>query len=296
MPPSEVATPAPTLPAATTTDAAHRLNGLIDQLLEPREVSADAVWSSFIASRTAILSGIDGIRAAETQVRMLEMWHPGDDCYAALEAEVAALGSDRHLTLIEYPQFLDYAHRQVSPCLEERLPQIDPARFFEHPAEVRSERITKWFDAAWQEGSGELGELAPSCRGSFYAYVPDVVDAADPESFGTAWNAALQGQVQCLLSAMQDDLRYLLDPAALFELPAAQLPEMIALHTTITGHILALGMGRNYDECWPDFEAQIPGVAESTTLAEMSVAQNAAMESLAQCVQGLPLTNRFSNP
>ena len=294
--PPAIVTPVPALPAATSADAAHRLNGLIDRLLEPREVKADAVWSSFIASRAAVLSGIDEVRATETQVRMLEMWHSGDDCYAALEDEVEALGPDRYLTLIEYPQFLDYAHRHVSPCLEERLPQIDPARFFAHPAEVRTERITRWFDAAWQQGSGELGDLAPTCRGSFYAYLPDVVDAADLAGFGTAWNAALQGQVQCLLSAMQDDLRYLMDPAALFELPAVRLSEMIALHTTITGHILALGMGRNYDDCWPDFEARIPAVAESTTLDEMSVAQNAAMESLAQCVQDLPFANRFSDP
>ncbi len=286
--------PAPTLSATASFDAADRLNGLIDQLLQPREVKADAVWSSFITIRTSSLIGFDETQAVEIRVKMLEMWHTGNDCYAALEDEIGSLEQGRHLTLIEYPQFLEYAYAKLSPCLDLQISLIEPGQFFANPPEVRAERIARWFDSAWQDDSGQLGDLAPTCRESFYAYLPDVVEATDPAGFDVVWNTALSGQVQCLMAATQHDLGYLMDPQALFDLPPNQWPEMIALYTTITGHILAIGMGRDYDPCWSDFEARIPAVAASRTMGEMSLAHDSAMESLAECVHQLPLTNRFN--
>ena len=281
-------------PQAETSDAAEILTGLIDQLLEPRAVTTDAVWAFFITDRTATLAGFDEITASEIRAQMLHMWEAENPCYAALEETISELGADRRLPHAEYSHFLDYAHRMVTPCLDEQLLQIDPGDFFALPVAVRSARITRWFDAGWEDDSEHLGRLAPSCHDSFYAYLPDAVAAADPGELAVAWNTALNGQFQCLFAALQEDLRFLIDPAALFELPDDQIPKMIALQTTIAGHALALGFGRDYSECWPHFEERIPAVATAQSSAELSVSQNEALESLAECVVQLPIISRFA--
>ena len=287
--------PAPTPDAGdASSDVAARLTGLIEGLLEPREVDADTVWASFIIQRTAPLAGFDPAAAAEIQAKMLQMWHADNACYAELQDAIARLEPGARLSLVDYPHFLDYAQREVSPCIEKQLVIMDGADFFAETTEVRTVRITVWFESGWQDGSGQLGRLAATCRDSFYSYLPEAVAATDPEQLATAWNTALSGQSQCLLSAMHQDLRFLIDPSTLFELPEADLPEMITLHTTIAGHALALGMGRNYDECWPAFEARLPDVAAAQTFDELSLIQDDALESLAVCVQLLPPTNPFA--
>ena len=281
-------------PQSETSDVAATLTGLIDQFLEPRAVTADAVWAFFITDRTAALAGFDEITAAETRAQMLHMWEAENPCYAALEETIAELGPDRRISHVEYPHFLDYAHRMVAPCLDDHLRQINPDHFFALPVDVRSARITMWFDSGWEDDSEHLGRLAPTCRDSFYAYLPDAVAAADPGELGIAWSTALNGQFQCLFAALQEDLPFLIDPTALFEFPDDQIPKMIVFQTTITGHALATGFGRDYSECWPHFEGRIPAVAKAQTLAELSVSQNEALESLAECVEQLPVSSRFA--
>ena len=267
---------------------------LVDGLVAPRGVDADTIWAFFIATRAVGLAGLDQSAAADFQVKMLEMWHADNPCYSALSVEVSALGSEPQLAQVDYQHFVAYADRKVSQCLVDQIPMTDPQDFFNRTDEERTERITRWFEAAWQERAADLGELAPSCGDSFFAHVPDAVAAADPEQLILAWNTALSAQVQCLIAAVEVDLRFLVDPAALFEQPEEQVAELISLQTVLAGHLLAIGMGKNYDECWPDFEGQIPGVALARTSNEFSVSQNAALESLAECVQRLPLNNRFA--
>jgi hypothetical protein len=64
---------------------------------------------------------------------MLEMWHPGNACYAIVESKVDQLESDNRLRPVEFTLYFDYISAQLSPCLDEQLPQVDAEQFFPIP-------------------------------------------------------------------------------------------------------------------------------------------------------------------
>ncbi len=281
-------------PALTPADAAAGLTQMLEAITRPRSINADAMWAFFISDRTIPTSSA-GAEAEETQAKLLEMWHSDNVCYAKLEEEIAVLGQDNQVSPVGYRQYLDYINGELSPCLDEQLPLVDAQQFFGNSTAIRAERITKWLNASWLEleEEGQLPDTAP-CGDIFDAHLPDAIAAADPEQLSAAWSAALNERFQCQYEPLQQANEFSdLGDAHLFTLSLHDRRTIITLQTTLMGHVIAIGLGRSYDECWSDFAASIPEMAAVNDPAELYDARNAALEALYACIAKLPVTNPF---
>lgn len=299
-PPS--ATPAPTvesvpptveIPGSGSTPSVSETVAGLEQLLEvflrPRTINAEFVWA-FLISEHALALGQDTPEAGEVQVKMLQMWSPEDVCFGQLQAEVAALGPNNQVDPITYRQYLEYIDAELEPCIAQQLPLVDAQAFFALPVEERSDRIAAWFRASWPQGD----PASAHCDAVFDARVPTAATAGTPQLLGEAWTAALGERFQCQFELMNRANEFLdLGDSHLFTLESEERKSVIGLQTRLTGHVLAMGLGRQYGDCWPDFEAEIPLVAEAGDPSQLSLRSGTALESLYACVEQLPITNPF---
>ncbi len=295
-PPTPASTQRSLLPAATAPpphDAAAGLTQMIEAIIRPRSVSVDRMWAFFITDRT-LPGGPVVTEAAETQIKLLEMWHPGNVCYSRLEAEIDVLGQNNQFPPVAYRQYLNYINAELSPCLDEQLPLVDTRQFFSKPTPVRAERITKWLSASWVDDEDAPTVSGGNCGDIFDAHLPDAVAATNPEQLSAIWSEALNERFQCQFRSLREanELSELGD-AHLYTLPAEDRNTLITLQITLIGHVLAIGQGKPYDQCWPDFEAGLPAVAAAANPEELTEARNASLDSLVQCVEKLPASNPF---
>ena len=126
------AAPSPTVPAEVVARTSERVDELTARLLRPRRINVDVLWGGFVTSR-AFGIGTDWVPDLDAPAKMLEMWHPGNACYAIVESEVDQLESDNRLRPVEFTLYFDYISAQLSPCLDEQLPQVDAEQFFSIP-------------------------------------------------------------------------------------------------------------------------------------------------------------------
>ena len=87
------AAPSPTVPAEVVARTSERVDELTARLLRPRRINVDVLWGGFVTSR-AFGIGTDWVPDLDAPAKMLEMWHPGNACYAIVESEVDQLESD----------------------------------------------------------------------------------------------------------------------------------------------------------------------------------------------------------
>ena len=273
----------------SASEAVAGLEQLLEVILRPRTINAEFVWA-FLISEQALALGQDTPEAGEAQAKMLQMWNPADACFSLLQADVAALGSDNQVDPITYRQYLEYINAELEPCIAQQLPLMDAQAFFALPVEERSDRIAAWFRASWPQRD----PASAHCDAVFDAHVPNAAAVDTPQLLGEAWTAALGERFQCQFESMDRANEFLdLGDSHLFTLEPDERAALIGLQTRLTGHVLAMGLGRQYGECWPDFEAEIPSVAEAADPTELSLRSGTVLESLYACVEQLPATNSF---
>ncbi len=291
-------------PAPEVTDAdIDNLADLIAETVQPRPVTADEVWvylmlerniSANIALEQIPPAGGSPSPPEETLARMLELWRSDSPCFGMLEAEIAALGDNNLLGAVRYVQYLDYVTTQIAPCLDEQLPLLEADQFFKNSSEVRADRITRWFDQSWPIQTGPTVSDTASCREDFYSHVPAAVAATQPSQLSAELDSAQSEVFECLASTVSDEYRLMdLDADQLFDLPPEQRRRLITLQATFIGHVSVVGFGKEYAECWPEFEAQLPAVAMAASPEDLIDREGAAVNALHECVIELPPDNPF---
>jgi len=267
---------------------------LTSRMLRARRVDVDVLWAVFVMNR-AFGIGTDWAPDIEAPAKMLEMWDPENACFAMVEGDVERLGSDNHLTPVDFNAFVAHVGDQLSPCLEERWPEVEAERFFSNPESVRVDRVTIWFDSIWDLSVGDSLVSLEQCREGFYTHLPVAIAASDPHGLEGAWSAAMVEFSACRQEALREELPFVyLGNSQLFAFELNDRYTLIALQATVGGHLVAISMQRPYGECWPDFAASIPEIATATGPAQLVESRDAALRALRACIEVLPEHNPFA--
>lgn len=295
LPPAEVveAMSAREVPAEVVARTEERAAELTDRMLRPRPVDIDVLWGALLTHRAL---GIGAGHAPDlgAPARMLEMWHSGNPCYEILQTEVERLGAHNHLGPVDFNAYFDHILDRLSPCLDEQLPQLDGQEFFANPEAVRADRVWTWFDSIWDRSNGEALTELDDCREGFYAHMPEAVSAAEPADLHSAWGDAMVEFSACRQQALRAEFPFIyLGESQLFAFELNDRYTLVALQATLGGHLVAISLKRPYDECWPEFEADIPAIAKSAGPAQVAESRDAALRSLRTCIEGLPEYNPF---
>ena len=284
----------PTVPADVVAATEARMAELSSRMIRKRPVDADLLWAVFVMNR-ALGIGTDWAPDIEAPAKMLEMWDPGNACYAAVEEEVQHLGADDHLAPVDFNAFVAHVGARLSPCLEELWPEVEAEQFFANPESVRTDRVTTWFDSIWDLSVGDSLVDLEQCREGFYAHLPVATAAGDPVGLEGAWSAAMVEFSACRQEALREELPFVyLGNSQLFAFELNDRYTLIALQATVGGHLVAISMQRPYGECWPDFAASIPEVALATGPAQLVDSRDAALRRLRACIEGLPEHNPYA--
>ncbi len=291
--PVPAATP-PAIPADVVAGAAEQTVDLTNRMLQPRSVDADFLWGMFITNRS--FAGGWGVQldpAYTTQ--MLEMWHPDDACFSALAAQVAQLDGNTNLPPLEFLLYMDHLISHLSPCVEDQLALIGGDDFFDNSVEIRSQRITAWFDRTWQDADDGAFSFDSACREEFYSHLPVAIDATDGPHLESAWASAMVVVSQCARDAMQAYFAFIdISSARLFELQPAERYTAVSLQMTMVGHLLSINLRKPADQCWPEYNSLIPAVAAAERQGELESTRNVALGTLNRCLQASPAYNPFA--
>ena len=283
-----------TVPADVVARTEERAQELTGRMLRPRQVNVDVLWSALVVRRAF---GIDagGAPDPDAPAKMLEMWRPDNACYLILEAETEQLGAERRLSPVEFNLYFEHIAGRVAPCLDEQWPVVDPHQFFSNPESVRADRVTVWFDSIWQLSESETLTSLDHCRDGFYAHMAPAASAVDSQELEGAWSGAMVEFSGCRLQAIRDELPFMeLAETGFFAFELNDRYTLIALQTTVAGHLVGVAMQRPYDECWPEFEASIPEVALATGPAQLVESRDAALRAFSACIEVLPEHNPFA--
>ena len=267
---------------------------LTSRMVRARRVDVDVLWAVFAMNR-AFGIGTDWAPDLEAPAKMLEMWDPENACYAMVEGEVDRLGPDNHLTPVDFNAFVAHVGERLSPCLEERWPEVEVERFFANSQSVRTDRVTTWFNSIWDLSVGDSLVSLEQCREGFYAHLPAATSAGDPIGLEGAWSAAMAEFSACRQEALREELPFVyLGNSQLFAFELNDRYTLIALQATVGGHLVAISMQRPYGECWPDFAASIPEIATATGPAQLVETRDAALRALRACIEALPEHNPYA--
>ena len=240
--------------------------------------------------------GIDRAPDLEAPAKMLEMWHPGNACYATLQRDIDRLGSDNHLSPVDFNAFVVHVEASLSPCLDEQWPAVDAEQFFANPDELRAERVSGWFDIVWEYSNSEALTKLDHCRNGFYAHLPLAETAADSQALEAAWAAAMVDFSTCRRESIRDELPFMgLNETRMFAFALNDRYALITLQTTVAGHLVGIALQRPYDECWPDFAVGVPEVAMAMDPAQLVESRDAELIELRDCIEALPEYNPFSS-
>lgn len=279
---------------ATIDRAEKQTADLRDRMLRPREVDADFLWGMFITNRS-FAGGWTGPPDSDYTTRMLEMWHADNACYSDLESEVARLGSGNNLFPLEFLQYMDHLIAQLSPCVDDHFQSISGSQFFDNTLEVRTHRVSTWFDRTWEDADDGSFSFAASCRDEFFSHLPDAHAATDSLHLESAWASAMVVVSRCALQAMQTDFAFLdISESMLMDLPLDDRYTTVSLQMTMFGHLLSINLRKPSDDCWPDYQRRIPGVAATADPGQMIVNRNAVLGSFQRCLEALPATNPYA--
>ena len=288
------AEPSPAVPAEVVARTEEKVDELSDRMLRPRPVNTDVLWGAFLTYRALGVRN-NHMPDIDAPARMLEMWHPGNPCYATLEAEVERLGAHRGLGPVEFNAYFDYVFAQLSPCLDEQWAEVDAERFFANAEAVRADRVSTWFDSIWNRSEGEALTSLGSCREGFHAHQPAVVSAGESPELHSAWGNAMVEFSECRQQTLREELPFVyLGETQLFAFELNDRYTLIALQATLGGHLVAISLQRPYGECWPDFAASIPEVAIATSPAQLVESRDAALRALRVCIEALPEHNPYA--
>lgn len=288
------AEPSPAVPAEVVARTEEKVDELSDRMLRPRPVNTDVLWGAFLTYR-ALGVRTNHMPDIDAPARMLEMWHPGNPCYATLEAEVERLGAHSGLRPVEFNAYFDYVFAQLSPCLDGQWAEVDTERFFANAEAVRADRVSTWFDSIWNRSEGEALTSLGSCREGFHAHQPAVVSAGESPELHSAWGNAMVEFSECRQEALREELPFVyLGNSQLFAFELNDRYTLIALQATLGGHLVAISMQRPYGECWPDFAAIIPEIATAPGPAQLVESRDAALRTLRACIGVLPEHNPFA--
>lgn len=283
------------VPAEVVARTEERMAELSARMLRPRRVDADVLWAVFVMSRVFGI-GADLAPDLEAPAKMLEMWHPGNACYAMLERDIDRLGSDSHLRPVDFNAFVVHVESSLSPCLDEQWTAVGAEQFFANPDQLRAERVSRWFDVIWEYSDSEALTKLDHCRNGFYSHLPLAESAADWQALEAAWAAAMIDFSTCRRESIRDELPFMeLNEARMFAFELGDRYTLIALQTTVAGHLVGIALQRPYDECWPDFEARVPEVAVAAGPAQLVESRDAALGALRDCIEALPEYNPFAS-
>ena len=278
---------------AVVARTAEKTADLTDRMLQPRQVDADFLWGMFITNKSFV--GGWATPNSHYAAQMLQMWHPENPCYSELAEEVAKLGAANDLLPLEFLLYLNHVTAQLAPCIERQLPLVDPDSFFEHSTEVRTQRITLWFDRTWQDANDSAFPFDAGCRPEFFSHLPDAIVATDSLHLESAWVSAMVVVSGCARDATSDYFAFLnTTESRLFELQPDDRYTTVSLQMTMFGHLLSIHSGKPRDECWPDYESRIPDAASSDNPQQLSASKDAAFQVLQDCLEALPATNPFA--
>ncbi len=291
---ASVAAASPTVSAEVAAATETKMVELTGRMTRARRVDVDLLWAVFVMNR-AFGIGTDWAPDLEAPAKMLEMWDPENACYAIVEGEVERLGSDNHLTPVDFNAFVAHVGDRLSPCLEERWPEVEAERFFANPDSVRTDRVTTWFDSIWDLSVGDSLVSLEQCREGFYAHLPVATAAGDPIGLEGAWSVAMAEFSACRQDALREELPFVyLGNSQLFAFELNDRYTLIALQATVGGHLVAISMQRPYGECWPEFAASIPEIATATGPAQLVETRDAALRALRACIESLPEHNPYA--
>lgn len=285
--------PSSEVPREVAERTEERVQELTARMLRLRPVDTDVLWGALLAHRAL---GVQSGRAPDIDgpPRMLEMWHAGNPCYEILGAEVEGLGANNHLGPVDFNAYFDHILTQLTPCLDEQWQEVDGQRFFANSDTVKAERISTWFDSVWDRSDGEALTDLGDCREGFYAHVPAAVSATDIGELQSAWGDAMVEFSDCRQQALRAEYPFVyLGESQLFAFELNDRYTLVALQATLGGHLVAISMRRPYDECWPEFEANVPGIAVALGPAQMVESRDAALSALRSCIEELPEYNPF---
>lgn len=288
------ALPSPSVSSDVVARTEQRMDALSARMVRPRRVDADVLWAVLVMSRVFGI-GSGSPPDLEAPAKMLEMWHPGNACYAMLEKDLDRVGTDNHLTPVDFNAFVAHVEDRLSPCLDEQWPNVDAEQFFANPNTLRAARVTTWFDVIWEFSNFEALTNLEQCRDGFYVRLPDAASAEDAHALEAAWATAMVDFSACRQESIRSELPFMeLNETRMFAFELSDRYTLIALQTTVGGHLVAISMQRPYGECWPDFEARIPEVAVAAGPAQLVESRDAALLALRACIEALPEHKPFS--
>ena len=285
--------PSSEVPREVVERTEEKVQELTARMLRLRPVDTDVLWGALLAHRAL---GVQSGRAPDIDgpPRMLEMWHAGNPCYEILDVEVEGLGANNHLGPVDFNAYFDHILMQLTPCLDEQWQEVDGQRFFANSDTVKAERISTWFDSVWDRSDGEALTDLGDCREGFYAHVPTAVSAKDTGELQSAWGDAMVEFSDCRQQALRAEYPFVyLGESQLFAFELNDRYTLVSLQATLGGHLVAISMRRPYDECWPQYEADIPGIAVAEGPAQMVESRDAALRALRSCIEELPEYNPF---
>lgn len=285
--------PPPTVPPDVLASTSARAEELTGRLLRLRRFDANSLWAGFVMTRTL---GVGGPWAPdlEAPAKLLQMWHPGNECYAMLEAEIARLGPDRRVRPEEIGPYFDHFAGRLSPCLDEQLAEVDAQRLFENSEAVRTDRVRVWFDSIWAYNNEVALTSIDHCWEGFYSHLPSAALAADALGLEASWSGAMLEFGTCQEQAMRDGLPFLeLGDTQMFAFELNDRYTLITLQASFIGHMLAINKGRPYEECWLHYEAKIPQIAVATSPSQFVDSRDTAIRALLRCIEQLPAADPF---
>ena len=292
---SAVAASQPKVSAAIVARTEERVDDLTGRMLRPRPVDTDVLWGALLTHRALGIRNNDA-PDVDAPVRMLEMWHSGNPCYGMLEAEVEQLGAAHQFGPVEFNAYFDHILSQLSPCLDQQWSKVDGRRFFANSDAVRAARVSTWYDSIWDRSSAEALTELDHCRAGFYAHAPAAVSAGAAADLHTAWGEAMVEFSECRQQALRAEFPFVyLGESQMFAFELNDRYTLIALQATLGGHLIAISMQRPYDECWPEFEADIPEIALAEGPAQMAESRSAALRALRSCIRELPEYRPFGD-
>ena len=291
---SESALASPAVPADVVARTEERMAELTARMTRPRRVDADVLWAVFLMTRTFGI-GTGGPPDIEAPAKMLEMWHPDNVCYAMATGEVDQLGADNHLTPVDFNAFVAHVEASLSPCLDEQWAAVDAEQFFANPLDLRTDRVSVWFDTIWEFSNSEALTNLDHCRDGFYVQLPVAESASDSHALEAAWATAMVDFSACRRESMREELPFMeLNETRMFAFELGDRYTLISLQTTVAGHLVGIALQRPYDACWPDFEAGIPEVAGAADPAQLVESGDAALGALRDCIEALPEYRPFA--
>ena len=206
------------------------------------------------------------------------------------------IGERQQLASFEFVLYVDYLTAQLSPCVDEHLSLVDGRLFFHNPADVRTQRITTWFDRTWQDADDGTFPFAADCRDGFYSHLPVAIAASDARDLESAWASAMVVVSQCARAAMQDYFAFLqVTPSRLFELQPDDRYTTVSLQMTMYGHLISVDLRKPNSQCWPDYQGRIPELAAIDDPQQFEPSRNAVLKDYSDCLDGLPAYNPFAN-